>query len=42
LAGTGVAETAGFVAAAALLLYAGFVAPSRVPRRRPSAGMLQS
>ena len=42
LAGTGVAETAGFVAAAALLLYAGFVAPSRVPRRPPSAGMLPS
>jgi hypothetical protein len=41
LAGTGVAETAGFVAAAALLLYAGFVAPPRVPRRRASAGMLQ-
>jgi hypothetical protein len=42
LAGLGVAETAGFVAAAALLLYAGFVAPPRMPQRRPSAGMLRS
>ena len=36
LAGTGVAETAGFVAAAALLLYAGFVAP--MPGRDRQAG----
>jgi hypothetical protein len=42
LAGTGVTETALFVAAAALLLYAGFVAPARLPPRRRSAGMLQS
>ena len=36
LAGTGVAETAGFVAVAALLLYAGFVSPT--PRRDRRAG----
>lgn len=36
LAGLGVAETALFVAAAAVLLYAGFVAPPRAALRRPS------
>ena len=36
LAGTGVAETAGFVAAAALLLYAGFVTPGRRDGRNAS------
>ena len=46
LAGTGVAETAGFVAAAALLLYAGFVTPSarrdrEEGHRRSVPGILQ-
>jgi len=46
LAGTGVAETAGFVAAAALLLYGGFVAPStrrdrQAGRGRSAPGILQ-
>jgi hypothetical protein len=42
LAGLGVAETAVFVAVAALLLYAGFVAPSGTTLRRAPAGMLRS
>ena len=46
LAGTGVAETAGFVAVAALLLYGGFVAPStrrdrQAGRGRSAPGILQ-
>ncbi|HWM13097.1 MAG TPA: hypothetical protein VNO56_01300 [Gaiellaceae bacterium] len=46
LAGTGVAETSGFVAAAALLLYAGFVTPSarrdrQAGRGRSVPGILQ-
>ena len=41
VAGLGVAETAGFVAAAALLLYAGFVEPPGAALRRPTASMLR-
>ena len=38
LAGTGVAETSGFVAAAALLLYAGFVTPAARRDRQDGRG----